>query len=184
MALTSPGVQVSVINESFYLPAGAGTVPCVIIATAQDKVPGSGSGIADGTTKANAEKLTLVASQRELVSLFGEPKFYTDTSGTPIHGHELNEYGLFAAYSFLGVANRAYVCRADIDMSELEGSSTAPAGNPVAGTYWLDLVNTKWGVLEWDADNQAFDVIVPKLIADEAFTSGGAPIDSYGSIGD
>lgn len=184
MALTSPGVQVSVINESFYLPAGAGTVPCIIIATAQDKVPGSGSGIADGTTKANAEKMTLVASQRELVSLFGEPKFYTDTSGTPIHGHELNEYGLFSAYSFLGVANRAYVARADIDLSELEGSSSAPSGSPTAGTYWLDLVNTAWGILEWDADNQAFDVIVPKLITDDADVSAGTPISAYGSIGD
>ncbi len=183
MALTSPGVQVSVINESFYLPAGAGTIPCVIIATAQDKVPGSGSGIADGTTKANAEKMTLVASQRELVSLFGEPKFYTDTSGTPIHGHELNEYGLFAAYSFLGVANRAYVARADIDLGQLEGSATAPAGAATAGTYWLDLVNTAWGVLEWDADNQAFDVIAPRLITDEADTTAGVPNDSYGSIG-
>lgn len=184
MALTSPGVQVSVINESFYLPAGAGTVPCIIIATAQDKVPGSGSGIADGTTKANAEKMTLVASQRELVSLFGEPKFYTDTSGTPIHGHELNEYGLFAAYSFLGVANRAYVARADINLSELEGSTSAPAGEPTAGTHWLDLSNTAWGILQWDADNQAFDVIVPKLITDSADVSAGTPISAYGSIGD
>ena len=35
MALTSPGVQVSVIDESFYTPAEPGTVPMIFVATAQ-----------------------------------------------------------------------------------------------------------------------------------------------------
>ena len=51
MALTSPGVQVSVINESFYLPAGAGTVPCVIIATAHS------------VAKTNQDKKVVVVSR-------------------------------------------------------------------------------------------------------------------------
>ena len=37
MALTSPGVEVSVIDESFYTPAEPGTTPLIIVATAQDK---------------------------------------------------------------------------------------------------------------------------------------------------
>ena len=37
MALTSPGVEVSVINESFYVPSDAGTTPLFIVASSQDK---------------------------------------------------------------------------------------------------------------------------------------------------
>ena len=35
--LTSPGVSISVTDESFYAAAGTGTVPLIVIATAQDK---------------------------------------------------------------------------------------------------------------------------------------------------
>jgi len=34
MALTSPGVEVQVIDESFYTPAEPGTVPLIVVATA------------------------------------------------------------------------------------------------------------------------------------------------------
>ena len=37
MALTSPGVQVSVIDESFYTPAEPGTVPMIFVASASNK---------------------------------------------------------------------------------------------------------------------------------------------------
>ena len=43
MAQTSPGVEVSVINESFYVPSDAGTTPLFIVASAQDKLAGSGT---------------------------------------------------------------------------------------------------------------------------------------------
>ena len=36
MALTSPGVEVSVINESFYVPSDAGTTPLFIVASSQE----------------------------------------------------------------------------------------------------------------------------------------------------
>ena len=40
--LVSPGVSVTLSNESFYATAGGGTVPLVVIATAQNKFqPGS-----------------------------------------------------------------------------------------------------------------------------------------------
>ena len=48
--LQSPGVSVSVIDESFYTPAGAGTVPMVFVATGQDKENGSGTGTAIAVT--------------------------------------------------------------------------------------------------------------------------------------
>ena len=60
MALTSPGVQVSVIDESFYTPAEPGTTPIIFVATAQNKLNGAGTGIAPGTTKANAGKVIVI----------------------------------------------------------------------------------------------------------------------------
>ena len=62
MALTSPGVEVSVINESFYVPSDAGTTPLFIVASGQDKAPGSGTGTASGTQTANANTCLLYTS--------------------------------------------------------------------------------------------------------------------------
>ena len=120
MALVSPGVEVDIIDQSQYLPAAQNSVPLVVVATAQNKADPTGTGVAQATTAANAGKLYLVTSQRDLVTLYGNPFFYTTTNGTPIQGYELNEYGLLAAYSTLGVTNRAYVLRADVDLASLE----------------------------------------------------------------
>ena len=54
--LSSPGVSVTVIDESFYTPAAPGTVPLVIIASEENKTNGAGTGIAPGTLAANAGK--------------------------------------------------------------------------------------------------------------------------------
>ena len=155
MALVSPGVQVSVIDESFYTPAEPGTVPMIFVASAQDKTNSSGTGTAQGTIAANAGKVFLMTSQRELAETFGDPVFKTDANNNPIHGGETNEYGLQAAYSYLGVANRAFVVRADVDLGQLEASASVPTANPPAGTYWLDSSITKWGVMEWNSASKA-----------------------------
>ena len=155
MALVSPGVQVSVIDESFYTPAEPGTVPMIFVASAQDKTNSSGTGTAQGTLAANAGKVFLMTSQRELAETFGDPVFKTDANNNPIHGGETNEYGLQAAYSYLGVANRAFVVRADVDLGQLEASASVPTANPPAGTYWLDSSITKWGVMEWNSASKA-----------------------------
>lgn len=145
--LISPGVDVQIIDESFYASAGAGTIPLIVIATASDKTLPSGSGIAPYTQASNAGKLFLATSQRELLQNYGNPEFVTQ-DGTPIHGHELNEYGLHAAYQYLGIANRAYVLRADIDIAQLAAAVTPPVGPPIGGTYWLDLGETRWGIFQ------------------------------------
>ncbi len=62
MALTSPGVQVSVIDESFYTPAEPGTVPMIFVASAQDKQNASGTGTATGTQSKNAGVPYLITS--------------------------------------------------------------------------------------------------------------------------
>ena len=91
MALSSPGVEVNVIDESFYTPAAGATVPLIMVATAESKPNGSSTGTAAGTLKSNAGKVYLITSQRELTDSFGNPTFYTDASNNPLHGSELNE---------------------------------------------------------------------------------------------
>ena len=184
MALISPGIQVSVTDESQYAPTAVGTIPMLVIASAQDKKSGTGSGTAAGTTKANAEKTYLIGSQRELVSTFGEPTFYKSNSGTALHGNELNEYGLMAAYSLLGVSNRAYITRADVDLGQLTSSSGRPTGKPAGGTYWFDTSKTLFGVQIWNESTQKFANVVPSVITDSNDIDSGAPKSSYGSIGE
>jgi hypothetical protein len=185
MALISPGVEVTVIDESNYAPSAAGTVAAIVVATAQDKTSGTGTGTAAGTTAANAGKTYLIGSQRELTSTFGNPTFYNTASGTPINGYELNEYGLMAAYSLLGVSNRAYVIRADVDLAELASSTSRPLGNPTGGTVWWDMsTDTRWGIFEWNQSTGAFTNKVPTVITSTTDLTGGVPKTSIGAIGD
>lgn len=180
MALLSPGVQVTVIDESQYQPTASGTIAYVLLATEQDKVNASGT-IASYTTKANAGKLIPVSSQRELVNGFGAPKFQLDASGNPLHAHELSEYGLHAAYSALGVANKVYIQRADVDLAQLTGTSIRPTGVPADGTYWLDLGNTAYGIYEWNGTGTTLRT--PTIITNTSQISGEAPLSSVGTIG-
>jgi Phage tail sheath C-terminal domain len=192
MALNSPGVEVQVIDESFYVPAAPGTRPLIIVASQQNKQNASGTGIAVGTLAANAGKPYLITSQRELTDTFGTPLFYKDSSQNPIHGGELNEYGLQAAYSYLGVSNSAYVVRSDLDLVQLEPQATAPGGKPVDGTYWFDTQNTRFGIFQWDGDKatvkggQSFTNQIPTVITDttKVDPSNGFPLASIGKIGD
>ena len=188
MALTSPGVEVTIVDESNYLPAATNSVPFVLIATAQNKVSGAGVGVAAGTTAANANKPYLITSQRDLAATFGTPFFYSTAAGTSINGYELNEYGLLAAYSVLGVSNRAYVQRADIDLSALTATLVRPTGDPANGVYWFDVGVSGFGAFEWSATTETFTNKVPTVITLVSDLVGGAasgiPLASIGSIGD
>jgi len=184
MALTSPGVEVTIIDQSQYLPAPGASVPLVVFATAQNKANPSGTGVAAGTTAANAGKLYQITSQKDLVDFYGVPFFYTTTAGTPIQGYELNEYGLLAAYSALGTTNRVYTLRADIDLASLVGSVGRPSGAPLNGAYWLDTTTTTWGIFQFNATTGQFSAITPIVITDSAYLTSGAPIASLGNIGD
>ena len=188
MALTSPGVEVTIIDESNYLPAATNSVPFILIATAQNKVSGAGVGVAAGTTAANANKPYLITSQRDLSATFGTPFFYSTAAGTSINGYELNEYGLLAAYSALGISNRAYVQRADVDLSQLTATTTRPTGDPADGAYWFDTGVSAYGAFEWSSTTNVFTNKVPTVITNVADlvggVSSGVPLDSIGSIGD
>jgi len=144
--LVSPGVSVSVTDESFYATAGQGTVPLLLIATASNKYQsGSTTALASGTVSSSAGQLQLITSQRALLQKFGNPKFYS-VAGSVQYDNELNESGLFAAYEYLGIANTAYVLRADVDLGQLAPSTMAPSGATVQGQYWLDTANTAFGL--------------------------------------
>jgi hypothetical protein len=185
MALTSPGVEVTIIDQSQYLPAPTNSVPLILLATAQNKANASNTGVAVGTTAANANKLFQVTSQRDLVNLYGTPFFYTTTNGTPIQGYELNEYGLLAAYSTLGVTNRCYVLRADIDLASLVGQTGRPVGSPANGTYWLNTTDSTWGIYVFNLTTGKFTLQTPIVITDSTDVDGsGVPLSSIGSIGD
>ena len=58
----------------------------------------------------------------------------------------MNEYGLQAAYSFLGVANKAFILRANVNTSDLLGATAAPTERPDDGTYWFDLTSSSIGL--------------------------------------
>ena len=194
MALSSPGVEVKVIDESFYTPSEPGTVPMIFVATAENKQNGSGTGTALGTTKANAGVPYLITSQRDLVETFGDPVFKVDNNNNPIHAGETNEYGLQAAYSLLGVSNRAYVVRADVDLGQLEAASSAPTADPANGTWWFDTAASSIGLFEWNGNaatvtgGQSFSVKTPIVITSVSQVTGtesapGAPKESVGQIG-
>ena len=189
MALSSPGVEVKVIDESFYTPAAPGTVPLIIVATAENKQNGGGTGIAPGTLKANAGQAYLITSQKDLVDTFGDPSFKTDSNNNPIHAGEQNEYGLQAAYSLLGVSNRAFIVRADLDLDQINATNTAPAASAANGTHWLDTQNTAWGIFEWDgapatSGGQKFVNKAAIVITDPTQLSGnGKPLGSLGKNG-
>jgi hypothetical protein len=192
MALVSPGVQVTVIDESFYTPAEPGTTPLIVVATAENKTNAAGTGTASATTAANAGVAYRLTSQKDLVDLFGVPFFEKTASNTPIHGSERNEYGLLAAYSLLGVTNSVFMVRANIDLDELAGVTTAPGAQPADGQWWVDTATTTWGIQEWNSADprttggQKFTAKTPIVLTDTDTTRilNNAPRESVGAVGD
>lgn len=182
-SLVSPGVQVTVIDESNYAPTAVGTTPFILMATAQDKTNASGT-IATGTTKDNAGKVFNVGDQRSLVSLFGLPEFPIDASGNRIYGSELAEYGLFSAHNALSSISSCYVMRADVDLAQLQARETRPLAKAAGGTLWLDTSITSWGLFEWDSEEQIFLRKRPIFLHTDDQVTAGVPKSSFGNIGD
>ncbi len=164
MALVSPGIEISVSDQSQFVTNTVGSVPLVVLATAQDKT--YNGVLAAGTTKANAGKLQSFTSQRDLVVAMGTPTFRLSSAGTPVHAGELNEYGLMTAYSALGLGNQLYAIRADIDLDQLVGTSVRPSTNPADETYWLDLDASEWGIYTLNRTTNDFDKASPLYITD------------------
>ena len=190
MALVSPGIQISINDQSQYVNSNVGSVPLMVLATAQNKTYNGSPAM--GTSKANAGKLLSFSSQRDLVTQMGTPTFQLSSAGTPVNGSEINEYGLLTAYSALGLSNQLYAIRADVDLAQLVGTGVRPIAAPADNTYWLDTTNTTWGLYETDLAVGGFSNIKPTIITSATQVSNDnsyaypvpTPISSVGNIGD
>lgn len=177
--LVSPGVSISVIDESVNIGTGPGTVPLIFIATKQDKADPTGTSIAPGTRKENAGKIYSITSQRELVSTFGDPVFYS-ISGSSLNGYPLNEYGLLAAYSYLGISNLTRIVRADIDLTQLEPTPIQPTSPADVGTYWFDESATSYGLFtrSGTAPNETWVKVTPAYVYNFSTGTSNVPTDA------
>lgn len=168
--LVSPGVSVTIVDESYYIPASAPTVPLFFVATRADKTKVDGVTAAPGALEHSV--IRTITSLNQSVDTYGIPYFRRTTLGAEMHGDCRNEYGLFALNQFLTVGNRAYVVRADVDLADADVvtlTATAPGFAGVGdGTLGSIGVNQASAVAEtWTitaTSDQAFDVV--------GFTSG------------
>lgn len=147
VTLTSPGVAVTVNDQSIYAEPNPTTIPLFVIATRANKTSPDGTGTALGTTESN--KLRVVSSQRELLQNYGNPVFVT-SAGDPVYDEETNEFGLLSAWSFLGRGSRAYVIRADLDLGGLLATVEEPVLPPPDQTYWINQPSVVGGIFQYD----------------------------------
>ena len=166
MALVSPGVEITVTDESAYGAPGAGTIPLIVLATNQNKTDPTNSesdGIAKYTKLANAGEVVKVTSQRELTQYFGNPTF-TQNGSTIVQGSETSEYGLLTAYSYLGQGSTANIVRANIDLAELKSTTVQPTSTySTANAYWLDTDASKYGIHVWNSTTEVWDYKTPTV---------------------
>lgn len=185
--LVSPGVSVTVTDQSFFIPASAPTVPLIILATRENKPQdpsNPSSPIAPGTQESNVvRQITSIAQSQ---SVFGVPYFQT-TNGQPNHGDATNEYGLAALNMFLGQGNFAYTVRANVNLdTNFENLQE----------YWSDSVDTASSILEnlvnqWIAQyntNNGLSPSSPSLPATQVVDYNGSltamtPINVVGPVG-
>lgn len=184
--LVSPGTSISVIDQSINVGAGPGTIPLIFIATQQDKLdPTSAVAVAPGTTKANAGQVWSITSQRDLVATFGDPVFYS-VSGSSLNGYPLNEYGLLAAYSYLGISNLCRIVRADIDTAQLEATSIQPTSPAAINTYWFDESVSAYGLFKRVPGTpvDVWESVTPKYVYNFATGTSNVPDVAAGVDGD
>lgn len=114
--LVSPGVSVTITDQSYFVPASAPTVPLIILATRENKPQdpsNPSSPVAPGTQENNVVRTITSLAQSQ--STYGIPYFAT-TNGQPNYGDATNEYGLAALNMFLGQGNFAYTIRANVNL--------------------------------------------------------------------
>lgn len=169
--LTSPGVLVTVEDNSGFAETAPGTVPLIFLATRKNKASTNGVGIAAGTVEANI--LRSVVSQKDVIAQLGTPTFVT-SDGAPVHGDETNEYGLHALWSVMSTSALAYYVRADIDLAGLMPKAEAPT-NPVAdGTYWIEKDQFVGGFYRRNSANTAWVAVTSAIYTTTPGNSDGA----------
>lgn len=133
--LVSPGVSVTVTDESFYVPASAPTVPLIFIATADEKLQPNGITPAAGTFESNVVRT--ITSLQQSTQMYGVPVFKEDYTGKPLHGDARNEQGLLALNKFLGLGSSAYVVRANINLNDDPESIVAAWGEKMQTASYM-----------------------------------------------
>lgn len=114
--LVSAGVSVTITDESFFIPAAAATVPLFFVATADEKKQPDNLSDAAGTFEHDV--IRTVTSLQQSTQLYGVPRFLESTLSEQHHGDARNEYGLLALNQFLGVGNRAFVVRTNVNLND------------------------------------------------------------------
>lgn len=114
--LISAGVDVTILDDSFYVSGSAATVPLIFIATADEKTQADGVTPALGTYESNV--LRTVTSAKQAADLYGIPKFLASADGQPHHGDVRNEYGLDGLFKVLEVNGRALVIRGNVNLND------------------------------------------------------------------
>ena len=64
----------------------------------------------------------------------------------------------------MGLGNRVYAIRADIDLGQLESTSVRPVGTVANGIYWFDLASSTFGINEWDKEDSTFTLKTPLVL--------------------
>jgi hypothetical protein len=113
VTLVSPGVSVTITNDSYYIPATAPTVPLIILATQENKTYNGAP--CPGTQEYGVVRT--ITSLSQSVSTFGIPSFLT-TNGAPNNGDCRNEYGLATLNAALGILDYAYTIRANVNLDD------------------------------------------------------------------
>lgn len=178
--LISPGVDVTIIDESFYIPGRAATVPLIFIATADEKLQPDGVSPAVGTYEYGV--LRTVTSLKQSLELYGIPRFLESASGEQHHGDARNEYGLDALNKALEIINRAYVIRANVNLDDsltnvraLWERKIADAGDYLNQlvTDWLEQYNTVNNFIPADA---GYKTSVTKEVLIDLLNEALAPV--------
>jgi phage tail sheath protein FI len=130
--LVSPGTAAWIIDDSFYVAQTAPTVPLFFIASRADKKQADGVTPAPGSLEHSIVRT--VTSTTQAIATYGVPYFRTDISGNALHGDARNEYGLAALNMTLTTLSKAYVVRADIDLSDNDIVSLTPNAPTLSGT--------------------------------------------------
>lgn len=182
VTLVSPGVSVTVVDESAYGAPGAGTIPLLVLATRENKTDPTGSetdGIARYTKSAYAGNVVRVTSQRELTQYFGNPTFTTNGTAV-VQGSETSEYGLLAAYSYLGQGSQAYIVRANIDLAQLDATTTEPqAAYNSPNSIWLDIDASSYGIHRYNSTTGLWVAQTPIIEVNDDATTGEAAGGTY-----
>lgn len=177
--LVSPGVSVTIVDESYYIPASAPTVPLFFVATRADKTKVDGVTAAPGSLEHSVVRT--ITGLNESVSTYGIPYFRRDVALNELHGDSRNEYGLFALNQFLTVGSRAYVVRADVDLADADIVTLTATTPTFAGTGNGTLGSIRVNQAAAVAETWTIAATSPTTFGVRAFTSGAQGSASVGT---